>query len=379
MKIESRRKILSPIVYTIILLIIMFGVLEAGLRMLSIHLYLTDDGYAWGKKYNHIYGWDLTPNYRGTYFDWVTNKPRETDPKYRRTISINSSAFRDDEEITLTKPANTFRLFTLGDSITFGWGVESVDTFTKKLQQRLNEFSSNTKFQAINAGIVGFNSYQGVRLLKHKLLAYNPDLIIVAYGGTNYVLSASTDKESLRTGSLTLTKIANIGRKFYIYRSLREIMIRFNKVSKDKMKRRVYPEDFRNDLRNLIKIAKENNIGVVLMTIPSNVLTGQVAKWTIEKRSYSNSKEEVISEHKKMNDIIREVAKDEKIVLADIAEKFNELKNAGREDLFYRPEDAWDDYHPSEEGHRIIAEELYRIITAKFLVPVLNKTTYISE
>ncbi len=119
-----------------------------------------------------------------------------------------------------------------------------------------------------------------------------------------------------------------------------------------------------------MRIARENNVKSVLMTIQSNVLTGHVAKWTKENRSYSNSDEEVISEHKKINGIISAVAGEEKTVLADVSEKFNELSASGEKGLFYRPEDAWDDYHPNEEGHRIIAKELFRTIKTNF--PDLN-------
>ncbi len=362
-----------------ILLIPMLLVLEAGLRLSPLHLYLTDDGYGWGKQYHHLYGWELVPNYRGTYFDWVTDKPGEVNPEYRRTIAINSSGFRDDEETPMEKPDNTVRIFTLGDSITFGWGVESTGTFAKLLQKRLNESSSKTNYQVINAGIVGFTSYQGVRLLKHKLIKYNPDIIVVAYGGTNYVLSHATDRESMKVGSAVLTKIANFGRKLHIYRGLKEVSLRLNKVEKEGRKRRVSSEDFRNDLRELIEISEENGVGVVLMTIQSNVLTGQVAKWTVGNRSYSNSGEEVIIEHKQINDIIREIANEKKAVLVDIAEKFNHLKTTENKKLFYRPEDAWDDYHPNYEGNEVIAEELFRAISGKFTDEKTETISYMAK
>lgn len=363
---EGKRTISRTVVYIIILLIPMLFILEAGLRLSPLHLYLTDDGYAWGKQYHHLYGWDMAPNYRGTYFDWVTDKPGEKDPSYRRTIAINSSGFRHNGDTPLEKPDNTFRIFTLGDSITFGWGVEIEDSFAGQLEKLLNESSSEIKYQVINAGIIGFTSYQGVRLLRHKLLAYDPDVIVVAYGGTNYVLADSSDKDSLLTGSPVLTKITNIGRRLFIYRGIREILLRMNKVEKKNKTRRVSSEDFRNDLRELIEISEKNNVGVVLMTIQSNVLTGQVAKWTKANRSYSETNEEIIEEHKKINNIIREAADERKVVMVDIAEKFNILKTVEQRELFYRPEDAWDDYHPNEEGHRVIAEELSHAINNSF-------------
>ena len=112
------------------------------------------------------------------------------------------------------------------------------------------------------------------------------------------------------------------------------------------------------------------------MTIQSNVLTGQVAKWTLDARSYSNSKDEVIFEHKNINYIIREIANENNVVVADVAEKFNTLKTTENRILFYRPEDAWDDFHPNDEGSEVIAEELFRAIYMNFSAENIETVSY---
>ena len=48
------------------------------------------------------------------------------------TIKINSLGWRD-REISLEKQEDTFRIVALGDSITFGWGVELNETYIKQL------------------------------------------------------------------------------------------------------------------------------------------------------------------------------------------------------------------------------------------------------
>jgi uncharacterized protein YjbI with pentapeptide repeats len=100
------------------------------------------------------------------------------------TININSYGFRGSE-ITLEKPQNTFRIFTVGGSTMMGSGSTSdVTTISGFLQHSFDEIMFNPKIQVINAGISGAWSHTETNLIKNKLLKFKPDLIIV-YDGWN--------------------------------------------------------------------------------------------------------------------------------------------------------------------------------------------------
>ncbi|MBT4325435.1 MAG: hypothetical protein HOD60_00795, partial [Candidatus Nitrosopelagicus sp.] len=100
------------------------------------------------------------------------------------TISINSYGFRGSE-ITLEKPQNTFRIFTVGGSTMMGSGSTSdVTTIPGFLQHSFDEVIFNPNIQVINAGISGAWSNTETNLIKNKLLKFKPDLIIV-YDGWN--------------------------------------------------------------------------------------------------------------------------------------------------------------------------------------------------
>ena len=51
---------------------------------------------------------------------------------------VNSEGFRGDDFV-LEKPQNMTRIIMLGDSITYGYPVETKETFTYLLGERLNE------------------------------------------------------------------------------------------------------------------------------------------------------------------------------------------------------------------------------------------------
>ena len=361
---------LKSLAFALIPLITIAFMLEAGLRFSGI--WIEDDGIWWGKIVHPQLGWDLKPNFSGKNFDWVTDKPGEKAPQYRRTIKINSAGFRDDNELTIEKPDNTVRIFTLGDSCTFGWGVESEDSFAKVLEKKLNDSSSDINYQVLNAGIVGYSSHQGMPLLKHKILKYSPDIITVAYGWNSHFIFPYSDKEWIKPVSPLHAGAINIARQFMIYRGFTEIVKRLNKKSKSELKYRVPPEDLRNNLRSLIDFASESNIKVVLMTIQSNVLTGQVAKWTLVKHTLDDDKENMISRHKEINGIIKEVSEEKGTMFTDVAGKFVELKLTEGKELFYRPEDAVDDVHPNEEGHLVIGEELFKTLSREYDIAMRN-------
>jgi lysophospholipase L1-like esterase len=103
------------------------------------------------------------------------------------------------------------------------------------------------------------------------------------------------------------------------------------------------------------------------MTIQSNALNGQVADWTLQKHTLDGNKDNFILYHKKVNEVIRNVARENNSGLVDIAETFKILKATENKDLFYRPEDGWDDIHPNEVGHAVIAGELFKYLSSMYL------------
>jgi len=118
--------------------------------------------------------WELIPNYKGLS-DGTTIRLKPF------TININSDGFRD-REFPIDKPDNTIRIIVLGDSITFGEGVELNTTYTKVLESLLNS-KNNCKyyFEVLNMGIPVYDLLGKIEILKVKGIKYNPDIVILQY------------------------------------------------------------------------------------------------------------------------------------------------------------------------------------------------------
>ena len=108
-------------------------------------------------------------------------------PDKQSNYLINSHGFRGPE-ISEWKPDNTFRVFVVGGSTTFGSGVNDANTIPFLLQKKLDEKNYDQTIEIINAGFSGATSIEEVKLIKEKLLKFAPDLIIV-YDGYNDVKS----------------------------------------------------------------------------------------------------------------------------------------------------------------------------------------------
>ena len=100
------------------------------------------------------------------------------------TYNINNEGFRGPE-ISKEKPENTYRIFVLGGSTTFGAGSTSDGTtIPGYLQKEFDNVNLDFKVEVINAGQMGLTSWGETQIVKNSLVHYDPDLIIV-YDGFN--------------------------------------------------------------------------------------------------------------------------------------------------------------------------------------------------
>jgi lysophospholipase L1-like esterase len=92
------------------------------------------------------------------------------------SVRINSAGFRDDE-YPLEK-GESWRIVVLGDSLTFGWGVERDDTFEHLLERALD---STRPTEILNLAAGNYNTVQEVNLFLDRGLRYQPDQVVLFY------------------------------------------------------------------------------------------------------------------------------------------------------------------------------------------------------
>ncbi|HZM01206.1 MAG TPA: SGNH/GDSL hydrolase family protein, partial [Planctomycetota bacterium] len=90
-------------------------------------------------------------------------------------VVTNSEGLRDRER-SRSKPDGVQRIAVLGDSFSFGYGVEGDAIWPAVLERLLPEGS-----EVLNFGVGGYSTRDEAAVLEHKALAFEPDLVLVGY------------------------------------------------------------------------------------------------------------------------------------------------------------------------------------------------------
>ena len=108
----------------------------------------------------------------GLTYELVPGLDRES---HGARVVTNSEGMRDRER-PRARPPGTRRIVVLGDSFTFGYGVEGDALWTAVLERLLPAGT-----EVLNFGVGGYSTQDEAAVLEHKALGFDPDLVLVAY------------------------------------------------------------------------------------------------------------------------------------------------------------------------------------------------------
>ena len=114
-------------------------------------------------EYDSRFGWRLRPNLR----DFRSGG--------QPAVISNSKGMRDGREFSFQKQNGMRRMVVLGDSFTFGQGVEQDEAWPAHLQMSL------PKWEVLNMAVHGYGTDQQLLMLKHEGVKYHPDVVIVGF------------------------------------------------------------------------------------------------------------------------------------------------------------------------------------------------------
>ena len=88
------------------------------------------------------------------------------------SVAVNADGQREDRVYPLERVPGKARVLCIGDSFTFGYGVEHEQSYCERLEQELEDT------EVINMGVAGYGTDQQLLLLPRGL-AYRPDVVLV--------------------------------------------------------------------------------------------------------------------------------------------------------------------------------------------------------
>ena len=92
---------------------------------------------------------------------------------FTTTFHTNSRGLRD-KEYALEKFPDRLRIVVLGDSFTWGWGVDDKEIYTEVIESMVKNSD------VINLGVTAFNTKQEFEYLKMEGMLYGPDIVVLA-------------------------------------------------------------------------------------------------------------------------------------------------------------------------------------------------------
>lgn len=283
----------------------------------------------------------------------------------------NSLGYRG-REIPRVKSEGEFRIVCLGGSTTYTSSVfDHTRTYPAMLERDLAA-AGHPEVRVINAGMHGWTSWESLVNLEFRVLDLEPDLVIVYHGindlkcrfvwPTKYYLPDNTGSKQNATSLLMppiwehsalvrvlLIRAGAMEPHAFLERTLdlpalsdvwatfrRQAMGNsypsgmFTKVGAEEILRRNPPIYYERNLRNLVYVAQQNGVGVVLSTFAWE--PGIMDKDPEAHRIVVDALEE-------MNGVVRAVAERTGARLFDFAQVFG-----SEEGLFF------DDVHVTEKG-----------------------------
>ena len=118
------------------------------------------------------------------------------------TVRVNKAGFRGEE--LLPKAVGEYRILSLGESTTYGAGVEQEETYSYLLQKKLNSLDSTRTYNVLNCGVSAYSSFQMLKFLELQGLAFEPDMVLL-YSEVNDYLPSTLRSFGYDETTLTLS------------------------------------------------------------------------------------------------------------------------------------------------------------------------------
>lgn len=267
-------------------------------------------------------------------FVFYRHEPNTNRTYQKANISFNSYGLRGSEINKNKKTA--IRLLLLGDSVTFGWGVDQEEIFPEVLEKLLN-YNSPTKTEVINAGVGGYNTYQEVQYFLREGIYFNPDMVVLIFVDNDFEIQKTIDERD---------KSKKVSLRGWIF----SVINRLEWMLKDTMVAHLFTFKwkyswFPGNNKEMVEIERSGLVERCLHEIASVCKEIEVP-FVVFVFQY------VPGQHKQKMDIIRNFGLKEEFLVFSTHDFF---KDHEIDDL----KNSIVDSHPNSFGHRLLADGIY--------------------
>jgi lysophospholipase L1-like esterase len=270
-------------------------------------------------------------------------------------LRTNHVGLRDDRPL-VPKKEGTLRVLVVGDSMTFGHGVERDDAFPAVLERELVS-KLGRPVEVVNAGVLCWGQREEVGFLEHRAEELQPDFVVLQFTVANDVL----DNLRYLPGSAELVPDRTLGEDLATQWLFRLPLAEWSRayrlvmwhIGRHVIRYRAMMEPKRLE-RTRALIARARDAAKKL-----HARFGVVIAPTIVQADRTFA--EVLLRTHRINDAIAASCQQDGIPVLDPLPALRQAHKEGRESYFGK------DMHWNGEGHRIVGREL-----ATWIVPLLH-------
>ena len=290
------------------------------------------------------------------------------------TLRTNLRGFRGTTETQTEPQPHTRRLVGMGDSVTWGIGVNEPETFLSRLGQSLK---GPGQFEVLNAGVVGYSTWQEAVQFKQQILPLHPEVVFVNYCENDLI---PTEDPFNLTRGLYLKYLqqqadaaATEGRRDLAHDVAALVKApRFKRAydsASPELQDAAWELLVEKPMRQMASAARENNVRLVYVFIPmvvdSKDWARRTARWqqvlTEEGAEWIDLTEMIHAQNPRMPEQKPRGRFDVRVPLLDPILRQRQIEAWQDTELYL------DIMHPTRRGHTLIAAELQKFLQGEAL------------
>lgn len=258
--------------------------------------------------------------------------------------------------------ANNPRIAFIGDSCT------ALGDYAERFGALYAKENPGRRTSVARLATISWSSYQGLQLLRRDVGAINPKIATFYFGWNDHWKGFGVrDSDAARANLINRIGLGDSR----LFQFLAKSYLVLTKSGYDARApvRRVPPDQFRANLREIVATSRDMNIVPVLITAPHAHVQGREPEYL--KGPWLDDLSELVPLHQEYVAIVREIAKSEGAALCDLEQNFSAIPQRRKErELFWE-----DGIHLHDPGNQLIAEFLYQCFAEHQLLDLAAEST----
>lgn len=316
--------------------------------------FVNEDVYAY--RSDEVLGYLLQPDIRKTVRNYSSNFLVDKMPEW--TLISNAAGFRIGDASPVSREQG--RVHVLGDSSSFGWGVEFEETYGSVFTEHLNASRRKDKgtYRLLNHSMPGFSSLQGRNLLQRLDDILPGDWVLISFGWNDSYYSSETDRIRQEHRQSAFGRLRAFFKRFLFYRGLESFLIGNLEVHEGvpNAGQRVPVNEYKKNLTAMVADVKSRGANPVLLSICNfdvypEAIRSVATKMSVPFFDFPNQ----------VRPLLSQVPERFGEQLADYYDAYGEWMEKDQNFIVLFP-----DYcHPNRIGHRLLGDVVFDVLHLK--------------